>query len=193
MLQKIRDLSTVKDKIDSITSAMNQQSETFSALQVEITELKGSFSSMRDTVEDQNKELGEFRKQLISINELKNSFEKELYDFKILKTQMTKKVLDKLESEIRTEVKKHLERLKADAQSFVKLRNDIETISGRIVNLSGEVEKFNTIASHIKAKDFELEKYAKELSKIEREKIMLLRKIDSLERLVSKARKRGDR
>ena len=44
--------------------------------------------------------------------------------------------------------------------------------------------------NHIKKEDFELTKFARNLAEMDKEKLDLMRKIDTLERLVSKIRRR---
>ena len=53
-----------------------------------------------------------------------------------------------------------------------------------------EINKFIEISRSIKEEDFELTKFARHLMDMDREKLELMRKIDTLERLVSKIRRR---
>ena len=57
-------------------------------------------------------------------------------------------------------------------------------------DVATEIDKFKEIASQVNKGDFELKKCADELRKGDKEKLELMRKIDNLERLVSKMRQR---
>ena len=51
-------------------------------------------------------------------------------------------------------------------------------------------DKFMEISRNIKAKDFEMEKFAAELLKRDQEKLELMRKIDTLERMLASMQRR---
>ena len=53
------------------------------------------------------------------------------------------------------------------------------------------MNKFTEISRNIKQGDFELTKYANKLLEADKEKLELMRKIDTLERLISKMRRGG--
>ena len=55
---------------------------------------------------------------------------------------------------------------------------------------SEEIGKFVEISKNIRKEDFELTKFARHLLEMDREKLELMRKIDTMERLVSKIRRK---
>ena len=97
--------------------------------------------------------------------------------------------MKKLEEEISNEMTTHFERLKTDASQYNELKKDVLNISNTTQKLTDEINKFLTISQEIKKGDFELSKFANNLLVMDKEKLDLMRKIDTLERLVSKIRR----
>jgi len=62
-------------------------------------------------------------------------------------------------------------------------------IGNKVNNLSSEIEKFTDISKNIRKEDFELTKFARQVLETDREKLELMRRIDTLERLISKTRR----
>ena len=82
------------------------------------------------------------------------------------------------------------ESLKKDAEEYNELRNKVAEILSRLNLTTNEISKFIEISRSIKKEDFELTRFARQLLEMDREKLELMRKIDTLERLVSKIRRR---
>jgi len=135
--------------------------------------------------------LTNFKDNLNIISESKESLKKEVYDFRLLKAQTQKNILEKFEQELSKELKVYSEKLKNDLTEYNKLKEQTSFILAQIKNLSGEINKFTEVSQNIKKEDFELTKHAAKLQEADKEKLELMRKIDTLERLISKMRRQG--
>ena len=82
------------------------------------------------------------------------------------------------------------ESLKKDTEDYNELRKKAAEMLSKVNMTSEEIAKFLEISKSIKQEDFELTKFARHLIEMDREKLELMRKIDTLERLVSKIRRR---
>ena len=190
MLQKIKDLMTMKDQIDVIKNNINHTSNSMDSLKSEVQALKEQINENINIISDKNNEFFKnFDDNMNAIKSLRHDFEKELFDFKLLRSQMQKKIIEKFEEELGKELKIQIEKLKTDSESYNELKNNITEITSKVNNLSEEINKFIEISSNIKKEDFELTKFAKQLIEMDREKLELMNKIDALERLVSKVRR----
>jgi len=190
MIQKIRDLMTIKDQIDVIKNNINHTSNSMDSLKSEVQALKEQINENINTISDKNNEFFKnFDENIDVIKNLRHDFEKELFDFKLLRSQMQKKIIEKFEEELGKELKIQIEKLRTDSESYNELKNNIIEISGKVNNLSGEINKFTEISSNIKKEDFELTRFANKLHESDREKLALMQKIDALERLISKIRR----
>ena len=186
MIDKIRGLLQVKEDIEALHETFEQNKNAVKELQEELQALK---QIVAETQKSQKEFLSQFEQNIGIINESKEALKKEVYDFKLLKTQTQEKILKKLEEEIETELKKHFERLRTDATLYNELKTDVLGIAKTTQKLSYEIQKFIGISEHIKKGDFELTKFANKLLQMDREKLELMRKIDTLEHLIGKMRR----
>lgn len=187
MLQKIRDLMKVKEEIDVINRNIGENSKIVSDLKLELELLRKELVESKKIQDDF---LRNFKENLSVIRNLRDDFGKELMEFKLLKGQLQRKILDKFEEELRKDLEVNRESLRKDAEDYSELRKKAADILSRL-NLTGaELNKFIEISKSIKKEDFELTKFARQLIDMDREKLELMRKIDTLERLVSKIRRR---
>src|SRR3989338_1070716 len=187
MLQKIKGLMRAKEEIDAISRNIAENSRIVSELKDELNSLK---KELAETKKSQDEFLKSFKENLFVIKNLREDFGKEIYEFKLLKSQLQKKILEKFEEELQKDLEVNRDSLKKDADDYNELRKKVaEILSG--LNLTGnEISKFIEISRSIKKEDFELTKFARHLLDMDREKLELMRKIDTLERLVSRIRRR---
>jgi|TARA_B100001971_G_scaffold215114_1_gene257737 chromosome segregation ATPase len=190
MIQKIKDLMTIKEQIDVIKNNLNYTTNSMNDLKTEIGTLKQQINENISSINDKNNEFFKnFDENLNLIKNTKQNFEKELFDFKLLKSQMQKRIVEKFEEELDKELKIQMETLKIDAGSYNELKENIAKITDKVNNLSEEINKFTAISSSIKKEDFELTRFANQLREADKEKLELMEKINTLERLVSKMRR----
>ena len=187
MLQKIKDLMKIKEDIDVINSSIEESNKVISELKTELETLK---KELADNNKIQNEFLKNFKENLNIIKNLREDFGKEVVEFKLLKAQLQRKILDKFEEELQKDLEVNREALKKDTEDYNELRKKVAEILSRLNMTSEEINKFVEISKNIKKEDFELTKFARHLIEMDREKLDLMRKIDTLERLVSKIRRR---
>ncbi len=190
MLQKIKDLMRIKEEIDKINDRLSNTTNSVRNLQNELELLREESHEHIKGINEKNTEF--FKNFDENINIMKNvrdSFQKELFDFKLLKSQTQKKIIEKFEEELQKELQVKLENLNKDAEEYNDLKKQIANISLKVNDLSEEMNKFLRISKNLKEKDFEMTHFAKQLLEMDKEKLELMRKIDTLERLVSRMRR----
>jgi len=187
MLQKIKELMHIKEEIATINTSIGENSKTISELKAELESLR---NELKDSSSIQKEFLKNFKENVQIIKNLREDFGKELVEFKLLKGQLQRKILDKFEEELQKDLEVNREALKKDAEDYNEVRKRVAEILARLNLTSDEISKFVEISKSIKKEDFELTKFARNLMDMDREKLELMRKIDTLERLVSKIRRR---
>ncbi|MBR9699758.1 hypothetical protein GOV09_04845 [Candidatus Woesearchaeota archaeon] len=186
MIQKIKNLVNVNEKITELSknfeehsTIVNTFSSTVRALQNEIEGLKMSQETM----------ISAMNQDATALKDLREDLRTEINDFKIIKSRVEKKMIELFEDEIGKQLQQRFDRLEYQMKSFDGLNTKVQAISQRTVDLSREIEKFTSISKHLKEGDFELVKYAQHLQSRDQEKLELMRKLDTMERLVSKMRR----
>ena len=188
MIQKIKDLMQIKELIDGINTQVGSHSKDVNSLKEELSLLNKGLSEVKG---NQTEFLSNFKDNLEMINECKESLRKEVYDFKLLKAQTQKNLMEKFEEELGKELKVYSEKLKTDLNGYNKLKEETALMLAQIKGISDEINKFTEVSKNIKKEDFELTKFANQLLEADKEKLELMRKIDTLERLISKMRRGG--
>lgn len=187
MFQKIKGLMQLKEDIDSINTNIGENNRIISELKNELILLIKDFGELN---KNQDEFLKNFKENLAVIKNLREDFGKEIYDFRLLKGHLQRKILEKFEEELQKDLEINRDNLKKDADSYDELRKKAGEILSRLNLTSEEINKLTEISKSIKKEDFELTKFARHLMDMDREKLELMRKIDTLERLVSKIRRR---
>ena len=174
--------------IDEINSNVKSHSDNVSSMKKEIDELKKQLSEINSGKDAFLSNLDENNAEL---KEMKESLRKEIHEFSLLKSQLHRKIIDKFEEELKSELKVCSESLKSEIGTYNEIKERMNSMLVKINALGGEINKFNEISRSIKKEDFELTKFAKQLLEMDREKLELMRKIDTLERLIAKMRRSG--
>ncbi|MBS3121779.1 hypothetical protein J4434_02765 [Candidatus Woesearchaeota archaeon] len=195
MFSKIKGLMESEEKISEIhgqltthCDTLKQQTEIIKELHNEITNLKTNFTNFHS---ENSNHLNQFQQELGEIKNTRNNISEELNELKLLKTHIKQRLVEELTNEFKTELKSEVERIKTDVKSYNDLKQTLQGVVITIANLKGEIEKFNNIAKDVKEKDFLLERHAKQLQNFADEKVELLQKINTLERLIGKERRRS--
>jgi chromosome segregation ATPase len=193
MFDKIKGLIDSQDKINdmhshisSYSKSLEEQKEIINGLHAEITTLKTNFEALNSA---HTEHLSQMKEDIDDVREIKSQLNNELNDLKLLKTHIKEKLVEELAASFKNELTSHAERIKTDAKSYNDMKQALQAIVLRLEQLKPEIDKFNNIAKTVKEKDFELEKYAKNLKNFSDEKHELLMKIDNLERMIGRERR----
>ena len=186
MIQKIKDLMTIKEEITKISEKFDNLNATVKIYSDNVNTLRTEIDSLK---ESQSRLVENLKNDSSSFRELSEELHKEIGDFKIIKSRLETKIVEKFEQEIREELIPRFNRLEKHVKEFEELGGKVSVIGNRVVNLSSELQKFCDISENIKAGDYDLVRYKKELDSMNSEKLELMRKIDTMERLVSKMRR----
>ena len=193
VLEKIRNALQVSEKIGDIQRALEQQQETIRDLHLEIQTLKEAITLVathhKNSVTEITFLMEEAKTKLQSIGVAQKILEEETYQFRILKSQLQQKLIDKFDQEIKIELKRTTEDLQLQAQTYLGVKEDMNHTVQTLAQLSQEIQKWLLISKTVHAQDFEMTHTAKQLHTLYDEKQELIRKIDMLERLVGKLRR----
>ncbi len=181
---------TVKEEVGKINEKLNLTTSSVRNLQNELELLREeSHEHVKNINEKNNEFFRNFDENVNLMKNIKENFEKELFDFKLLKSQTQKKILEKFEEELQKELNIKLEGLNKDADQYNELKGQISNITLKVNDLSEEMNKFLAISKNIKERDFEMTHFAKQLIDMDKEKLELMRKIDTMQKLVGRMRR----
>lgn len=186
MIQKIRDLMQIESLIKDINNRVDENSSCVGNLKDEFGKINSNLASIYAKQDDF---LKKFKDNVESIKEVREELRQEMYDFKLLKSQMQNTIIRKFEEELDKELKINLDKFKEDCGKLEKVEEGMLKSNSSILKLTEEIEKLVEISKNIKKEDFELTKFADKVLESDKEKLELMRRIDTLERLISRMRK----
>jgi chromosome segregation ATPase len=186
MIQKIKDLMNIQNQITEISDKFNQNSKHVQELIETINNLRKEIDSLK---ESQNSLVLKFKQDTDAVKESKEELRKEVNDFKLIKSRLEIKLVEALHEELKNELSPRFDRLERHIKDFENLGLQVGVIANRVTNLSGELQKFTDISQNIKKEDFELNRFANQLRAMSNEKLDLMKRLDSMERLVAKVRR----
>lgn len=192
MIRNLKTFNNLYDEVEGVKSSLSELREEFSTIREDMKELKEFMKGFKEEVSGHTEVMDTLRACREEISQMKGELSNEIYDFKLLKGNLNTKILEKFDVEVRGALDTHLSKLQADADQFRKLKQDLSVTSDKVKEAAGELDKFNRIAQQIKEADFSLVRHAKKLEGMERDKLALMKKVDYLERMVSKARRSKD-
>ena len=176
-----------KEELEKTTKDISEQGKKIAEVHYELSDIKNELQSVHKQLkkikEDSHDVVAELRKTLKETGKLNEKYSKKIYEISVFEKDVRKLVSDKIDNELKSEVLAYFDDFKAGLSSFHEMKDDVGKVIKRTEILSTEIDKFKEIASRIKKEDFQLVSYIRNIKAMEGEKIRLLKKIDSLERL----------
>lgn len=189
MLGKLKEVVSLSDEIRELKG-------TLSTVQKELTEIRDKLNDKSKGDEDSRiKEISDIKQMSEDISKIKNElkvisteYASELNAFRITK----KNIQERLHDEFHNEAKTITTQMSTYLSSFKALESQMNMMAINVADFNNTMNSMKALAKTVSEKDFELKNYARILDNNDREKVELLKKIDSLEKLMS-AMKRSNR
>jgi chromosome segregation ATPase len=189
MIQKLKGIMCVNESLEEISKKIKHLSREVKSVEEDFKDTKSILLDIKTGLKEQTELINNINNDVVGLKSIKQDFEKEIYDFKLLKSSMQKEILQKFETDIESKLGNLFNKVNENLVGHTNIKKNYEGLLSKINDLSNEIDKFKKISEKIKEKDFALERYAKKLEQYEGDKIRLLKKIDTLERMVSKSRR----
>ncbi len=186
MFGQNKQLEEVKELLDNLNGRVKNQN-------MEIAKLKESNDELTTELEDSRNNLKTLKEQLTfltqNVKQINEELCSELTDMKLFFSKTKKDLVNNLSAEFSTEMQETTKTIHQDLESFKELKTNIDSLNNESNSMKIEILKFMDIANKIKSADFDMSKYATVLEKGDKEKLDLMKKIDSMERLIAKNRR----
>lgn len=191
MIDKFRKIVNSAEELESIKNSVKQGIKDFEEFKKRIQDTEKEFKQKLHSYEEAGKQIIDEKRQSISkLNKICDDFQKELNDFKTLKTKLRTDVIEKATSEMKEELRTYLLNVRGNIDKLNQAADEIKKLSTNTDQILGCLNDLKDVAKNIKKEDFELTKHAEQLRKNDKEKLELMRRIDTLERLIARQRRR---
>ena len=137
MIRNIKTFNNLAEEIEGVKSSVAELKEEFSGLKSDISGLKETMQEFREEVGEHTKIMHAMASCKDEVAQMRDELSREIYDFKLMKTQMSKQIMEKFDVEVRGALDRHLSRLEADADLFRKLKQDLSVTSSKVQEARG--------------------------------------------------------
>lgn len=197
MFEKVKGILAIEDELAKLHQKAEQCNGSINLNQDKLNSMHEQLALLHDktsVINSTNKEISNaLSNDILSIKNLRADFERELAEFRMLRLNMEKNIAERVSSQVESGIREHVERLKMDVQQYNNLKKEFEIFKDAFKAITEEITKLKTISSSIKEKDFEMTKFANQLLQMDRHKLELMQKIETLERLIAMERRRSHR
>lgn len=187
MLEKISGIRELKERLEKVESEvsakLDKQEDSLKLLHEEIKRFGTDISHIKDMKQDY---VDRFSKDLGNIKDLQKEFEKALRTFH----QNHNKLYDSIYTKLHKELDDKVRPIDLVVGQLNDVRPEVKKIVESLKEANLAVRKLAEVASSIKKEDFELKLYAKELLKMDTEKLRLMKEIETLKKVISRERRR---
>ena len=195
MIGKIKSLIDAEKNIDEIakktennSALLQEQSNIIKELKHEIISLTKELKKLSSSAETHSEVA---KSHIAHVASTKKAMDEELYELKLVKQQFQTKLIEELLYAFKEEMKKQTGSLDTDIKRFNELKSEVGTVSKELTNATSEIDKFVKISRKIKEADFDLVKHNKNIDNGKKEKDELIKRIDYLETLIAKERRKN--
>lgn len=191
MIDKIRSVMKTDEMVKTVNKKLTEQNQKINKLSNEIALLREKNALLQKTAKSTNdaqlKSSANFEKLLEKIAEDQKRLHDSVNDFNIRKSNAAQKIVEQL----RTDINHFRDVLRTDIRKFDNLKSGMDGVKKDIDSVRLEIKKLSEISSKIKGSDFEMSKYIRKVQDMNNDKLALLKKIDTLERMVGSLRRRS--
>ncbi len=189
LIEKIRGILQLKELITGLTKQVNHNEKSVEDLSGNITKLQEHVSDLsveiKTVKKSKEKYMEGFDSESKRVKETADRLNNCVNSINLALRQMPNDIFHQLRQEMDESIKK----VKLELDSYNNLKKEMSGINSEVKETRKELNKFKEISSKLKSADFDLTKYQKILEENDREKLQLMKKIDTLERLISKMRR----
>lgn len=186
MFVRKEEVQKLQTLVDELVSKIRNQNIELAKIRDANEELAQELDDSRQAIEQLKETLGTSTKL---VEQGAKQINNEVVELKMFLSQIKRDLVNELSSEFSTEMKALTSSFLSDMESFRRLKDKVNGLESEADSMKNEIIKFLAISEKVSQADFDLERYAKVIQQGDKEKLDLLRRIDSLERLVSKLRK----
>jgi len=175
-------LKRLQREVKHATREIKEQQEANITLIKHIEELNKQHSILSEEISETNKKLKEATKEI----------EKATSEIQVFKPSVETKLINQLTQKMESELANATNKIYAEANGFAEAKEVFSKHIKQSQETTDEMEKLRNIISKIDEKDFTLEAYAKQLDKNDREKVKMMKRIDDLENMLAKMKRKSN-
>lgn len=175
-------IEEVMGKLDATQQKLGEQAAAIENLTNSVSALTDAISTSKSYQEELH---ATYKEGIVQAEKLKTELASNLVNVQVLKSQLQNTISIKISEELKSFTSSFKEKF----DEITRLQQQAGAISQDMGKLRDEINRLSALSSKIKDADLQLTNYAKQLETNDREKLDLMRQIDSLQKLVAGMRR----
>ncbi len=175
--------ATIKEsslKIESLAKVVEEQQNEQEKLLAQVKELSKDHKALSKLLKESYSHLEESSKKISRV----------VSEIVVIKPRLEKELIGKFESTLAKQLEESTKELALNTNEHTQAQELIKKTYEEQEKLLKEITKLQKVTTGIKAKDFELSKHAKELHLKDQEKLRLMKRVDDLEKMLAKMKRK---
>lgn len=195
VLNKIKSALAADDKIHALEEQFEKLAQQAEKSEKAVAKQQEQMIALTDSVKELLREQKKLSKQLESQNNTIESsvkqFNKAVSELSLFKPKLEKEVVTTFQKELQTKVDAIVKDLQLDSSSRNDALKSLQTQINQSAKIADSISELHAVIKNIKAKDFELTEHEKTLRKNDQEKMRLTKRVDQLESMLAKMKRRN--
>ncbi|MCA9478451.1 MAG: hypothetical protein KC535_04870 [Nanoarchaeota archaeon] len=194
VLNKIKNMLSHDEVIEALENKVKESLEKVNALTSTIDQWQEEQKKLSELtthlLKDQQKLTKQVQKSQEQIEIAQEKLNRAVSEILIFKPKLEKDLAGKFEQTLQKQLDEATKDLNVDVDEHKKAQDILSRTQESQKQLLKEITSLQDIAKHLKAEDFALSKHAKELHLKDQEKLRLLKRVDDLEKLLAKMKRK---
>ncbi|MBI4441084.1 hypothetical protein HY639_02870 [Candidatus Woesearchaeota archaeon] len=195
MFEKVKGLLAMETQLAALHEQLERHDKTLHEHGLGVSGIHEKLVQMHartmDVVQLNKEIVGNLQDDTLSITSFRIALEKELAELRLLRATWEKNVAERVSAQVEEGLREQLARLKADVGQYNDLKKELAGMREAMAVLSGELVRLQQAAQSIKQSDGEMVRAMREFLQQDRHKLELMRKVETLERLIASERRRN--
>jgi chromosome segregation ATPase len=187
LVQMSKQLQRLNEKIEGYHQEIDSLNEAVGGLKKEVDGISKSTKEIKD---EASSAVSAINREVVDLRKTNEQFKKSIYDFTVIKKEIQKDILSKFDTKLKEELVTTSRELRHSVNDYNELRDGLKSTSKEVEEISSKCIRLQKIMDQVKEQDFQCVDFTKKVEDLSREKLSLLRKLDSMERLVARSRRK---
>lgn len=183
-----------KEELEKLKQDVTEKAEETKKLQEDAKAQRSSIQEQQAFLEKVGKKqddlLTSFTKELDTLRRTNEQAKAEVHNLKTARVELKDDVVEKFQQQLSKSLKTMEGKLEADTSKIDTLSESFQAITKELKEARAQIGKFKDLAETIRESDYRLQEHAKALEQTDKEKVRLMKRVDELESMMAKMKKR---
>ncbi len=183
-----------KEELEKLKQDVTEKAEETKKLQEDAKAQRSSIQEQQAFLEKLSKKqddlINAFSGELDTLRRTNEQAKAEVHNLKTTRVELKDDVAERFQQQLSKSLKAMEGKLEADTGRIDALSESFQAITKELKDARAQIGKFKDLAETIKESDYRLKEHAKALEQADQEKLRLMKRVDELESMMAKMKRR---